>query len=64
MSNGNKNYFLSPISPKIDFSPNFNSPTLNEELNITQKYNDIYQYNDYCYQNFYYFEYIVFVDSD
>ena len=47
MSNGNKNYFLSPISPKIDFSPNFNSPTLNEELNITQKYNDIYQYNDY-----------------
>ena len=47
MSNGNKNYYLSPISPKIDYSPNFASPSLNEELNITQKYNDIYQYNDY-----------------
>ena len=46
MSNGNKNYYLSPISPKIDYSPNFASPSLNEELNITQKYNDIYQYND------------------
>ena len=47
MSNGNNNYLISPISPKSDYSSKYISPSLNEEYDITKKYNDIYDYNDY-----------------
>ena len=47
MSNGNNNYFISPISPKIDFSK-FASPSFAEEYNnITKKYNDAYEYDTF-----------------
>ena len=46
MSNGNNNYFISPISPKIDYSGKFTSPSFNEEYNnIAKKYNDTFDYN-------------------
>ena len=46
MSNGNNNYFISPISPKIDYSGKFTSPSFNEDYNnITKKYNDTFDYN-------------------
>ena len=49
MSNGNNNYLISPISPKIDFASKYSSPTLNKELNLTQKYSDIYEYDNNTY---------------
>ena len=47
MSNGNNNYLISPLSTKNDLTEKYASPILNEEYNITKKYNDIYEYNNY-----------------
>ena len=47
MSNGNNNYLISHISPKVELNSKYSSPSLNEEYNITKKYNDIYEYNNY-----------------
>jgi hypothetical protein len=45
MSNGNNNYFISPISPKIDYNK-FTSPSFSEDYNnIAKKYNDNYEYD-------------------
>ena len=46
MSNGNNNYLISPISQKMELSSKYTSSSLNEEYNITKKYNDIYEYNN------------------
>jgi len=47
MSNGNNNYLITPITTINDYSDKFSSPTLHEDYNISQKYNDIYDYSDY-----------------
>ena len=47
MSNGNNNYLISPISQNNDLDSKYTSPALDQEYNITQKYNDIYEYNNY-----------------
>ena len=49
MSNGNNNYLISPLSPKIDLkSDKYNSTNYNEDYNnITKKYNEEYDYDTF-----------------